>query len=65
MWDRGPHRCLLFRVDGQLEIRLYLDWRVQHVSTCRDVDDAVAQAKTLLANTYRLDERLVVDSVNP
>ena len=51
MWDRGQYHCLLFRVDGQLEIRLYLDWKVQHISTCRDMEDAAAQANTLLTET--------------
>ena len=51
MWDRGQHQCLLFRVDGRLELRLYLDWKVQHISTCRDMEDAAARANTLLIET--------------
>jgi hypothetical protein len=51
LWGRRQYHCLLFRVDGRLEVRLYLDWKVEHVSTCRDLDDAVAKANTLLAET--------------
>jgi hypothetical protein len=43
-WETPTYRCVLFRVDGRLELRLSEGERTTRVSTCRDLVDAEATA---------------------
>lgn len=47
-WETPTHLCVLYRVDGVLELRLIHGERTTRLSTCRDMDHATA-----LANEWR------------
>jgi len=45
VWEHGPRRCDLYRVDGVLELRLYDGHAVRRLATCRDSTEVEEMAK--------------------
>ena len=43
-WETATHRCVLYRVDGVLELRLHDGDRVASLATCVDLERAAAVA---------------------
>ena len=47
-WATATHRCVLYRVDGTLELWLRTGDRVTALATCRDLTDAGTLAQQWL-----------------
>jgi len=44
-WTTSTHRCALWRIDGNLELRLYAGGHVVALATCRDLPQAAMLAE--------------------
>jgi hypothetical protein len=53
MWTTPTHRCELWRVDGELEVRLYAGDRAIAIATSRDQEQASTLAKQWLEGSLR------------